>query len=165
MRKLLAGLGLAAALAAPAVHAQTIAFASLPPGTLLNSQTQAMAKAIQDNSDLKVRVVTFSGDIHAYDALSTGQAEFFIDAIHVTLEAIRGLGVFEGRPRSNVQVAQRLFPFYTSIMVRKDSPITTIEQLRGTADDRQVTVRAETALAAFTTPSSGGWLMLGKHPS
>jgi hypothetical protein len=40
-----------------------------------------------------------------------------------------------------------------------------IEQLRGTAGARQVTVRAETALAAFTTPSNGGWLMLGKHPN
>jgi acetyl-CoA acetyltransferase len=40
-----------------------------------------------------------------------------------------------------------------------------IEQLRGTAGARQVTVRADTALAAFTTPPSGGWLMLGKHPS
>jgi hypothetical protein len=36
-----------------------------------------------------------------------------------------------------------------------------IEQLRGTAGARQVRVRAETALAAFTTPSSGGWIMLG----
>jgi hypothetical protein len=40
-----------------------------------------------------------------------------------------------------------------------------IEQLRGTAGARQVTVRAETALAAFTTPPNGGWLMLGKQPS
>ena len=40
-----------------------------------------------------------------------------------------------------------------------------IEQLRGTAGARQVTVRAETALGAFTTPSSGGWIMFGKHPS
>ena len=40
-----------------------------------------------------------------------------------------------------------------------------IEQLRGTAGPRQVTVRAETALAAFTTPSSGGWIMLSKYPS
>ena len=31
-----------------------------------------------------------------------------------------------------------------------------IEQLRGTAGARQVKVRAETALGAFTTPSSGG---------
>jgi hypothetical protein len=40
-----------------------------------------------------------------------------------------------------------------------------IEQLRGTAGARQVRVRAETALAAFTTPSSGAWIMLGKSPS
>ncbi|HEY7193239.1 MAG TPA: hypothetical protein VH439_05815 [Gemmatimonadales bacterium] len=41
--------------------------------------------------------------------------------------------------------------------------IDSIEQLRGTAGARQVTVRAET-LAAFTTPSSGGWTMFGKTP-
>jgi hypothetical protein len=40
-----------------------------------------------------------------------------------------------------------------------------IEQLRGIAGPRQVKVRAETALAAFTTPSSGGWIMFGKSPS
>jgi hypothetical protein len=40
-----------------------------------------------------------------------------------------------------------------------------IEQLRGTAGARQVRVRAETALAAFTTPSSGGWITFGKSPS
>jgi hypothetical protein len=39
-----------------------------------------------------------------------------------------------------------------------------IEHLRGTAGARQVKVRAETALAAFTTPSSG-WIMFGKNPS
>src|SRR6185436_19431249 len=39
-----------------------------------------------------------------------------------------------------------------------------IEQLRGAAGARQVRVRAETALAAFTTPSSGGWIMFGKIP-
>ena len=40
-----------------------------------------------------------------------------------------------------------------------------IEQLRGTAGARQVRVRAETALAAFTTPSGGGWIMFGKQPN
>ena len=40
-----------------------------------------------------------------------------------------------------------------------------IEQLRGTAGARQVRVRAETAPAAFTTPSSGGWIMFGKSRS
>jgi hypothetical protein len=40
-----------------------------------------------------------------------------------------------------------------------------IEQLRGTAAARQVRVRAETALAAFTTPGNGGWILFGKYPS
>jgi hypothetical protein len=40
-----------------------------------------------------------------------------------------------------------------------------IEELRGTAGARQVRGRAETALAAFTTPSDGGWVMFGKYPS
>ena len=40
-----------------------------------------------------------------------------------------------------------------------------VEQLRGTGGARQVTIRAETALAAFTTPSSGGWIMFGKDVS
>jgi hypothetical protein len=39
-----------------------------------------------------------------------------------------------------------------------------IEQHRGMAGARQIRVRAETALAAFTTPSSSGWIMFGKHP-
>jgi hypothetical protein len=40
-----------------------------------------------------------------------------------------------------------------------------IEQLRFTAGARQVRVRAETALVAFTTPSNGGWIMFGKDSS
>jgi hypothetical protein len=40
-----------------------------------------------------------------------------------------------------------------------------IEQLRGMVGERQVRVGAETALAAFTTPCSGGWIMFGKSPS
>ena len=40
-----------------------------------------------------------------------------------------------------------------------------IEPLCGRAGARQVRVRAGTALTAFITPSSGGWIMLSKSPS
>jgi hypothetical protein len=54
------------------------------------------------------------------------------------------------------QFAERAHPYamYTDSM----------EQLRGTAGARQVRVRAETALAAFTTPSSGGWIHVRQIP-
>ncbi len=43
--------------------------------------------------------------------------------------------------------------------------VDSIEQLRGTAGVRQVTVKAETAICAFASPFSGGWIVLSKHPS
>jgi hypothetical protein len=40
-----------------------------------------------------------------------------------------------------------------------------LEQLRGTAGARQVTVRAETALAGCNTPDSCGFMMFSKSPT
>jgi hypothetical protein len=40
-----------------------------------------------------------------------------------------------------------------------------IEHLRGTAGARKVKVRPETALTAFTTPSSGGWIIFDGQSS
>ena len=48
---------------------------------------------------------------------------------------------------------------------RHKSYADSIKLLRGTAGARQVSIRAETALAAFNTPSSDGWIMFGKSPS
>jgi hypothetical protein len=57
------------------------------------------------------------------------------------------------------------FAFYAGDIRRTTMYVYSIGQLRGTADARHVRVRAETALAAFTTPSSGAWIMFGKNPS
>jgi len=40
-----------------------------------------------------------------------------------------------------------------------------IEQLRGTAGRRQVTVRAETAVAGCVLPAGNGHVVFGKHPN
>jgi len=112
-------------------QAQLVSIASLPAGSLLNSQSQALAKVIQDKTDLKLRVTTYSGDIGVYDALHNGEADFAIDSIHVAAAATNGFEVFEGRPRNNVALMTRLFPFYSGIFVKKDSPITSIAQLKG----------------------------------
>lgn len=133
MRKLLTALAVTSSIliGGAVAHAQTIAVATLPPGSLLNAQSQALAKVIQDHAGLRARVVSFSGDVNIYDALTRGEAEIAIDSIHVAVAARNGLEVFEGRPRPNVRVIARLFPFYSGIFVRRDSPITSIAQLRG----------------------------------
>ena len=88
------------------------------------------------------------------------------------LEAFQWHGVKRGRPsrftpaisasKARILQLQR----GNSGNGRTRAPCTPIaSNSRGSAGPRQVKVRAETALAAFTTPSSGGWIMFGKYPS
>ena len=56
------GLTFAAALLAGAVQAQTVGFATLQPGTLLNAQASVIAKVVQDHTKLQVRVIGHGGD-------------------------------------------------------------------------------------------------------
>ena len=58
---------LLAALACAANAQQTVGFATLPPGTLLHAQASVIAKAVQDNSKLQVRVLGFGGDAPILD--------------------------------------------------------------------------------------------------
>ena len=41
--------------------AQTIGFATLPPGAINNVQSQVIAKAVQQNTDLQIRVTPYRG--------------------------------------------------------------------------------------------------------
>jgi hypothetical protein len=93
-------------------------------------------------------------------------AQFFLEAFQwhgVTRRYLRVLRRrYQGRGTPPVLLARgNLGNGRTRTAMYTDST----EQLRGTAGARQVRVRAETALAAFTTPSSGGWIMFGRSPS
>jgi hypothetical protein len=84
-------------------------------------------------------------------------------ARHQTRRCLRVLrGRYQGRGTTPALLERRQFG---ERRTRTATYTDSIEQLRGTAGARQVRVRAETALAAFTTPSSGGWIMFGKSPS
>ncbi len=54
--------------------AQTIGFATLQPGTLLNAQASVIAKVVQDHSKLQVRVIGYGGDTGIIDAVNSGTA-------------------------------------------------------------------------------------------
>ena len=94
-------------------------------------------------------------------------AQFFLEGLPVARRQTRRCvcvlrGRYPGRGTAPVLLERRQFG---NGRTRTATYTDSIEQLRGTAGTRQVRVRAETALAAFTTPSSGGWIMFGKHPA
>lgn len=117
---------------AGAAHAQaTVGFASLPPGTILHAQSSVMAKAIQDNSKLQVRVIGYGGDAPMFDAVNTQKADFFILDIGETSDARQGVRNWDGKAKPNLRLAMTLAPFQVGPFVRKDSPYKTIADLKG----------------------------------
>ena len=115
------------------LHAQTVGFATLPPGAINNITVQVMSKVVQKNSKLKMRVLPFRGGEAVTRAVDTKKAEFGITEMASLAAALTGLAgsEYEGEPTKNVRVALRLRPILIGMFVRKDSPIKTVIDIKG----------------------------------
>src|SRR5207245_1391149 len=111
--------------------AQTVGFATLQPGTLLNAQASVIAKVVQDHSKLQVRVIGYGGDTGIIDAVNSGTADFLLLDIGEPAEAQRGENVWRGNAKPNLRVALTLYGFQMAFWVRKDSPVQSIADLKG----------------------------------
>ena len=128
--KTLTALG-AAAFCGAALAQQTVGFTTLQPGTLLNAQASVIAKVVQDNTKLQVRVIGHGGDTGIIDAVNSKQADFLLLDVGEPAEAMKGENVWKGNPKPNIRNAMSLFGFQMAFWVRKDSPLQTISDLKG----------------------------------
>ena len=111
--------------------AQTVGFATLPPGSILHAQASVIAKVVQDNSKLQVRVIGYGGDAPILEAVQSQKADFLLLDVGEIAEALAGEGNWKGKPHSNLRNAMTLYGFQMAFWVRKDSPINTIADLKG----------------------------------
>jgi uncharacterized protein len=121
----------AAAWCVAASAQQTVGFATLQPGTLLNAQASVIAKVVQDNSKLQVRVIGHGGDTGIIDAVNSKQADFLLLDIGEPAEAQKGENVWKGNAKPNIRAALTLFGFQMAFWVRKDSSIQSVADLKG----------------------------------
>src|SRR3954467_8583158 len=110
---------------------QTVGFATLQPGTLLNAQASVIAKVVQDHSKLQVRVIGHGGDTGIIDAVNAKQADFLLLDIGEPAEAQKGEKHCKGNAKPNIRAALTLFGFQMAFWVRKDSAIQTVADLKG----------------------------------
>jgi TRAP transporter TAXI family solute receptor len=110
---------------------QPVAFASLPQGTVNFFQSTAIAKVVQEKSALRARVAPMRGTALAIAAVGAGEAEFQLGSIVEAVEALRGEHTFAGRPQPKLRIAFNNRPLVLGILVRKDSGITRLQQLKG----------------------------------
>lgn len=113
-----------------AASAQTVAISTLPPGAINNVQAAAVAKVIQENSDLQMRLITFNSPAAIVGAVQNGQAEFAFTSNEEAGDAANGTGEYNSA-MSDLRVAFTVFPFRVGIIVRNDSDIHSVADLEG----------------------------------
>src|SRR5918995_3684283 len=93
---------IAATVFAAAASAQTVGFATLPPGSILHAQASVIAKVVQDNSKLQVRVIGYGGDAPILEAVNTQKADFLLLDVGEPAEARIGEGNWKGQAKPNL---------------------------------------------------------------
>ncbi|TAK81318.1 MAG: TAXI family TRAP transporter solute-binding subunit [Betaproteobacteria bacterium] len=122
----------AAALAFSAVAgAQTVGFATLPPGSILHAQASVIAKAVQDHSKLQVRVIGYGGDTGILESVASKKADFWLLDVGESADAFHGRGTWKGNAKPNLRTAITMYGFQMAFWVRKDSNINAIADLKG----------------------------------
>jgi len=122
---------LAALLASGAAFAQQLSIGTSPQGTAGYSMGAALAKLMAEKTPYQARVQPFSGNSIALAGLNRGEVDFTVANEVEIVEAVKGTGAYEGRKQGNVRMAAVLYPFTVAILVKKDSPIQGVADLKG----------------------------------
>jgi len=111
--------------------AQTVAISTLPPGAINHLQASAIAKVVQEHSDLQMRIVTFNSPAAIIGAAQNKQAEFAYTSNEEAGDAFTGANEYRGKAMKDLRVAFTVFPFRVGIIVRNNSNIKTVADMKG----------------------------------
>jgi len=122
---------IAAALLASGAQAQVLGFGSAPQGSIGYNMSSAIARVMSESAQIQSRVQPYSGSSAVLPLVNTGELDLAVCNVLEIEEATRGEGPYKGRKQANLRVLGVIFPLYSSIFVRKDSPIRTLAELKG----------------------------------
>lgn len=126
---LAAGL-LAASLVATPAAADTMSIATLPPGAINNVQAQAIAKVVQENSDLQMRVITFNSPGAIMGSTQAGRSEFSFISNDEAGAAFSGAPPYDGKAMEDLRMVATIIPFKVGLVVADDSGIESVADLK-----------------------------------
>ena len=127
------GLGLGIGLAAPAPPAS---IGANPPGTVFYAVASALAKVANEAGTARLTVQPYTGSSTFMPLMESGELEFgVVNAVDMGL-AFRAPGFKIGgrnpySPAPGIRLVMRGSPLLIALLVRKDSPIRTVQDVRG----------------------------------
>jgi len=114
-----------------AAHAQVLGFGTAPQGSIGYNMGSAIAKVMAETASVQSRVQPYSGSSAILPLVNSGELDLTVCNVLEAQEAANGEGPYQGRKQGNLRVLGVIFPLYSSIFVRKDSPIKSIAELKG----------------------------------
>ncbi|MCR9127296.1 MAG: TAXI family TRAP transporter solute-binding subunit [Rhodobacteraceae bacterium] len=145
-KRLLAALTAALTIGATVASAQVAALGSTARGG--TSQVgRTLAAAISEAAPFQMRPQELANTADYIPLVNAGEIEFGIANVVQLTYAVNGTGMSEGRPNGNLQMVATLMPFRNAYIVRADSDIQSVADLRG----KRVPVFADRALGDYVT--------------
>jgi len=129
MKRILAAFG--AALLASGAQAQVLGFGSAPQGSIGYNMSSAIARVMSEDAKIQSRVQPYSGSSAVLPLVNSGELDLAVCNVMEIDEATKGEGPYKGRKQGNLRVLGVIFPLYSSIFVKKDSPIKALAELKG----------------------------------
>jgi TRAP transporter TAXI family solute receptor len=132
MRKIaFIGVAAAAALAAQAAGAQTIGIGSTK-GTAIGQMASILSKVVSAKAGgIQLRPKNMGGTQKYMPVVNAGELQFGIANIVQTTMAFEGKGLSEGKNYGNLRMAATLMAFRNGLLVKNDSDIKKISDLKG----------------------------------
>jgi len=138
MRRFTLGPLLAASLFATAMiampggaSAQPIGLGTSPQGTLTYALGATVAKVLADVGNIQSRVQPSSGTGAMIPLVNSGEVDIGFANTLELYDAFHGVGTFDKRPNPNLRAVAVIFPIRVGLFVRGDSPIKTVQDLKG----------------------------------
>lgn len=120
-----------AALVSGGASAQTIGFGVNPQGSLYHRIGVAVAKLMNDNMGVKVRVQPYSGSSTYIPLLNRDEVRFALINVSDSVNATEGIDNFKGRPQTNLRLINIMFLLRFAFLVPNDSPIHRARDMKG----------------------------------
>ncbi len=137
-------------------QAQVVGVATNPQGSLYYSVGTAVAEVMQQKAQITARVQPMSGSGAYAPLLNSGQVEFgLMNAIDVA-NAFSGVDNFAGRKNPNLRLVGVMFSLPIDIAVPNDSPIKTIQDLKGIRMPSQFTAQSTIRAVQDAVLATGG---------
>lgn len=135
MTKKLALLGTIALLAffpAVAQAQDPLSIATMEPGSGTYATALTIAKVVAETGGIDIRPRTFKGSTQGIPFVDNGEVNFGLESARGLVQAYTGTGTFEGNPPfANLRLVGGIYPYHVGFIVRADSPIKTLADVRG----------------------------------